>query len=105
MAKNYSAIYFPDIKLHMTWNYGDIVYPENVHKNDKAMVTVVGKYNDKDVSCLIVEFNGITRQPKGTLLHITTRCENGAKPVESGLRATKKGYKKVAPYILEGVWN
>jgi len=41
-----------------------------------------------------------------TLLHITTKCINGAKPVESGQRATKFGYHKLNhPYKIFGTWK
>lgn len=106
MSKNYTSIYFPDTRLHMTWNFGTpLKYPLNVKPQENAKVIVVGKYNDKDVSCLIVTYNGITHQPCGTLLHITTRFDNGVKPVESGRRATKNGYKKIEHYELNGFWS
>lgn len=90
----------------MTWDFGTpLQYPIGVHKGDEAEVTVVGKYNDKDVSCLIVEFKEFKVQPRGILLHITTRVENGAKAFDSGIRATKNGYKKITPYTIQGVWN
>lgn len=105
--KNYSCIYFQDTKLHMTWHFGTpLTYPNGVNKGDEAEVIVVGKYNDNDVSCLIVGFKEFKEQPRGILLHITTRVENGAKPFDSGIRATKNGYKKIkTPYVLKGVWN
>lgn len=40
-----------------------------------------------------------------TLLHITTRA-NGAKPVESGKRATSKGFTMNAvQYLKTGIWK
>jgi hypothetical protein len=39
-----------------------------------------------------------------TLLHITIRAE-GAKPVESGKRATAKGYKPCVPHCSIGTWK
>lgn len=103
--RNYTGIFFQDGK-HMTWNFGSSnVFPNGINRNDEATVTIIGKYSDKDVSCLIVEWNGITNQPSGKLLHITTRCENGVSPSESGVRATKYGYQKVEQYQIKGVWK
>jgi hypothetical protein len=90
----------------MTWNFGfPLVYPKNVNVGDKVKVKVVGMYEDDQVACYVVELDGITNQPKGTLLHITTKVENGGKPVMSGIRATENGYEKVEPFYLDGVWK
>lgn len=41
-----------------------------------------------------------------TLLHITTATRNGVKPVESGRRATAKGYKPIdVPHCTCGTWK
>lgn len=101
---NYTGIKFKD-GTHMTWVYGTpLKRPENVNIGDKTKVKVIGKYSDKDIACWVVEWEGKTKQPSGTLLHITTRVDNGAKPIMSGQRATQKGYKKVEPFYIEGVW-
>jgi hypothetical protein len=68
-------------------------------------VKVVGEYSDDQVACYIVEWEGITKQPKGTLLNITYRVSNGGKPVMSGIRATEKGYNKIKNFYLEGIWK
>ncbi len=101
----FTGIFFKD-KTHMTWHHGSpLKRPEGVEPGDKARVKVVGKYSDNQVACHIVEWEGKKKQPSGKLLHITTRVTNGGKPVMSGERATKKGYKEVTPFYLEGAWK
>jgi len=102
---NYTGIFLKD-GTHMTFNYGlPLEYPKDIKSGDKAILKVVGEYSDDQVSCLVVEWNGIKKQPSGTLLHITTKVQNGGKPVQSGQRATKNGYNKITPYKLNGVWR
>ena len=102
---NYTGIHFEN-GTHMTWNYGfPLVYPEGVKVGDEAKVKVIGKYEDEQVACYVVEWNSHKKQPKGTLLHVTTKVENGGKPVMSGQRATDKGFEEVKPFILKGVWK
>jgi len=100
MTKIYSGFFLED-GTHCTWEFnpGKCELPQGISEGDEVTLLRVGKYSDEDVECLIVRLvlpgsvNGkIQKQPSGTLLHITTRCENGVKPVESGLRATEKGY-------------
>ena len=101
---NYTGIFFPDGK-HATWQYGfPLRYPEGVKSGDKATVTVIGKYEDKQVGCHIIKWGDETKQPGGTLLHATTFCK-GTSPVESGRRATKKGYLPTEEFDIEGTWN
>ena len=104
MALNYSRIKISE-KLHVTWNYGSLIYPEGVKRGDKVSVTIIGEYNDKDVDCFIVKVGDFSHQPSGTLLHITTDTRNDAKPVESGKRATFFGFKPVKHYSIEGIWE
>lgn len=60
---NYTGLFFKN-GTHMTWAYGKgPLFPEGVNEFDSGTVTVVGHYSDKEVSCLIVEFNGIKTQP------------------------------------------
>jgi hypothetical protein len=102
---NYTGVFFKDGK-HMTWNFGfPLTYPDNVKVGQTVKVKVVGKYEDDQVACWVVELDGVKNQPKGTLLHITIKVENGGKPVMSGLRATEKGYEKVEPFYIEGEWK
>ena len=102
---NYTGIFFQD-GTHMTWNYGfPLIYPKDTKQGDKAKVKVIGKYEDNQVQCWVVEWDEYTKQPKGTLLHITTKVENGGKPFMSGLRATEKGYEKIKPFVLNGIWK
>jgi hypothetical protein len=110
---NYTGLFFdkntfPEInkETHMTWNFGTpLIYPDNVKKDTESYVTVIGYYEDEDVSCYIVEYEGIQKQPKGTLLHITIETKNGVPPVQSGLRATKNGYKKIDKFQVLGIWR
>lgn len=103
---NYTGIHFDD-GTHMTWKYGfPLEYPEGVEVDDKAEVKVVGTYEDEQVACYVVEWKTHKKQPKKeTLLHVTTKVENGGKPVMSGQRATDKGFEEVKPFILKGVWK
>ncbi len=102
---NYTGVFLEDGK-HMTWNYGfPLEYPKGVKAGDKVTLTVVGNYEDDEVSCMVVRLGVANKQPKGTLLHITTKVAQGAKPVMSGLRATEKGFDKVKPYTIEGKWK
>ena len=103
---SYSGVFLENGK-HMTWNHGlPKQYPNGIKPGDTAELEVIGEYEDDDVACLIVTWNGETNQPKGTLLHITTKKENGVGSVESGRRATKNGYDKIdKPYTVKGVWK
>ena len=67
---------------------------------------MIGEYEDEQVACWVVEYEGIKTQPgKEKLLHVTTKVENGGKPVMSGERATEEGFKPVEPFYLEGIWK
>jgi len=107
---NYTGIFFKN-GTHMTWNYGlPLERPEGVESGDKIKVKVIGSYEDEQVACNIIELNinntiHKTQPNKTTLLHVTTKVENGGKPVMSGQRATKNGYEKITPFYLDGVWN
>lgn len=102
---NYTGVFLENGK-HMTWHYGlPLEYPKGVKAGEKVTLTVVGEYKDAEVSCLVVKLGVTAKQPKGTLLHITTNVADGAKPVMSGLRATEMGYDKVKPYTINGVWK
>lgn len=102
---NYTGIFFKD-GTHMTWNFGfPLAYPKGIESGQLAKVKVIGKYEDDQVACWVIEWENHTKQPKGTLLHITTKVTNGGKPVMSGLRATEKGFEEVKPFYLEGVWK
>jgi len=102
---NYTGIFLDD-GTHMTWIYGlPLKYPEGVKPGDKAKLKVIGVYEDDQVSCLVVEWNNKKKQPPGTLLHVTTKVQNGGKPMMSGKRATEKGYDKTKTYFLEGIWK
>jgi hypothetical protein len=104
---NYTGIFFDD-GTHMTWNFGyPLTYPEGVTPGDLCTVSIYGRYEDEDVACFLVDFDGKLNQPSGTLLHITTKVENGSKPVMSGLRATEH-YEKIenfSPFTITGVWK
>lgn len=107
MSINYTGIFFKD-GSHMTWKYGTpLQYPPGVKPGDKAKVTVRGHYEDSEVGCLVVSWEGHNEQPGAApkLLHITTKCVDGAKPVLSGVRATKKGFQPCGEYELEGEWK
>lgn len=112
MKKNYTGIFFDD-GTHMTWNYGSpLKYPVGVKAGDKMTVEIYGKYQDADVGCWVVKFAKFAKfgiyenQPNGTLLHITFKALNGTKPVESGKRATSKGFKKLANVRFKtGTWK
>ena len=103
---NYTGVFLEDGK-HMTWNYGfPLEYPKGVNAGDNVTLTVVGNYEDKEVSCLVVKLGVIDKQPnKDTLLHITTKVAQGAKPIMSGIRATEHGYSKIKHYTIDGVWK
>lgn len=102
---NYTGIFFDD-GTHMTWNFGrPLQYPEGVSPGDEATVTVFGKYEDDDVGCWVMTWNGHDKQPKGTLLHATFKVENGAKPVMSGQRATANGFERITPFKKTGIWR
>jgi hypothetical protein len=60
----YSGIFFPN-GHHMTWNYapGNPKFPEFIKEGDPAVVQVVGIYEDDEVGCLIVNYNGEIHQP------------------------------------------
>lgn len=101
----YSGIFFAD-GTHMTYEFkpGNPSLPKGVSEGQRATVKVIGTYEDEQVACLIVKYGSMTKQPGGTLLHITTKAD-GAKPVESGKRATQKGYERCKPYSLNGTWK
>jgi hypothetical protein len=60
----YSGIFFED-GTHMTYNFNPKgpKLPEGVQEGDKASVRVLGSYEDAEVGCLVVEYNGLTHQP------------------------------------------
>lgn len=105
---NYTGIFFEN-GTHMTWNFGTpLEYPKGVKAGDKSTVVVHGIYADNDVECFIVSYETFMYQPKGTLLHITTKVQNGAKPVMSGQRATATPSKIQyfeEPFYLTGEWK
>lgn len=103
--QTFTGIFFKD-KTHMTWHFGTpLEWPEGVNPGDTTKVKVIGTYSDDQVSCYVVEWENYKKQPGGTLLHITTKVENGGKPVMSGERATEKGYTKIEHSYLEGIWK
>ena len=103
---NYTAIFFEN-GSHMTWNYGfPLQYPEGITPGDPARVKAIGKYEDDQVACWVLEYEGMTTQPNNEkLLHVTTKVENGGKPVMSGQRATEQGFEAIEPFYLDGVWK
>lgn len=60
----YSGIFFAD-GTHMTWNYNpsNPSLPEGVKDGDSATINLVGVYEDDEVGCLVVSWNGFTHQP------------------------------------------
>ena len=102
---NYTGLFFED-GTHMTFKYGmPKEYPPNVNPGDRDFVTVIGKYEDEQVSCWVVKYKNYTHQSNGTLLHITTKVQNGGKPAMSGQRATKLGYVPVSEFKIFGEWK
>jgi len=99
MKKIYSAFFLGDGK-HCTWEFAPEKCTLPCDKGEEVLLEVVGKYQDDEVSCLIVEAilpssQRLTHQKDGaTLLHITTFCKEGVSPVESGRRATSRGYQR-----------
>jgi hypothetical protein len=96
------AGFFLDDGSHVTWEFkpGAAKLPHPLKEGDKVFIHVVGKYHDKDLDADIVrvEIPGgrtLTHQGSGTVLHITRETRNGVAPVESGLRATQKGWVQV----------
>ncbi len=80
---------------HVTYDFnpGKCKFPKGIKENDDVRFIKVGEYSDLDIDCdivVLVRRTGfISRQPNGTLLHVTTATRNGVKPVEAGKRATK----------------
>ena len=60
----YTGIFFDD-GTHMTWNFNppNPDFPIGVKEKDSATVRIIGKYEDKDVACLVVEWKGNKYQP------------------------------------------
>jgi len=90
--------------LHVTWEFnpGHCKLPQGVKEGDLVNVHVVGRYKDSEIACWVVQVllpNGqrLVKQPTGTVLHITTWSAPRVPAVESGLRATKKGWDKFQP--------
>jgi len=101
MAKAIYSAFFLENGLHCTWEFAPGKCKLPVPEGTEVKLFVVGKYQDNDVACDIVEVelpNGerLTHQGSGTVLHVTTFCQEGVSPVQSGLRATKNGWTKLS---------
>lgn len=60
---NFTGLFFND-GTHMTWAYGKgRCFPNGVKEGDFGEIEFVGSYSDKEVSCCIVTYNGLTHQP------------------------------------------
>jgi len=101
----YSAFFTSDGK-HCTWEFnpGKCSLPPWCEEGDIIPLVKIGEYRDQDVRCDIVEIRlgdiTIRTQESGTLLHITTWCRDGVKPIESGLRATRNGYTPTDEVVI-----
>lgn len=60
----YTGIFFPD-GTHMTWNFNppNPEFPIGVEEGEKAIVKVIGRYEDSQLECLIVTWKGNKYQP------------------------------------------
>ncbi len=84
---------------HITYDFnpGNCILP--VPEGTRVRAIVVGYYEDNNVGCyiynvILLDGTVIETQPNGTLLHSTYYTDSNTSPVESGKRATKKGYIK-----------
>jgi len=102
----YTGIFFED-GTHMTWHFdleNILFFPDGVEEGDFAIVKVVGKYEDEEVACFIVEWEEKSKTDIGIYLHITTKAK--IEPYYSGIRATENGWKYLdRPYYLKGIWR
>jgi len=102
----YTAVFFQN-NLHMTWHFdaeNTPIFPHGVDEGMSAVVRVVGKYEDNEVACLVVEWEGEKFSREGIYLHITTKAL--IEPYYSGVRATQNGWEALAqPYYLLGTWK
>lgn len=91
----YSMFKLNDGHITYEFNPGKCQLP--IQEGTKVKVQAIGYYEDSNVGCYIYKIylpNGtvLYTQPAGTLLHMTYYTDKNTPPVESGIRATRKGY-------------
>ena len=102
----YTGIFFED-GTHMTWHF-DIEslpkFPYGIQEGDMGTIKVIGRYEDEEVACLIVEWEEYIFSLLNVYLHITTKAL--IEPQYSGIRATEFGWDAIGiPYCLTGKWG
>ncbi len=102
----YTAIFFQN-NLHVTWHFDAEnipTFPDGIREGMSAIVKVVGEYEDAEVACLVVEWEGHKFSRSDVYLHITTKALIA--PYYSGVRATQNGWEALErPYYLLGHWK
>jgi len=115
MIKIYSGVFLDPsqkIKGHMTFDFdpGNCILPGSTEPGDRALLRVVGNYSDDEgYEALIVRVVNprLSHQLNGeTVLHISTGVPEGGTPVETGVRASSRGWKPLEEeYLLKGTWD
>lgn len=94
MKRGYTYVALAD-GSHVTLHFGDVSDVQLTSRENAEAVVVhfLGTYEDDDVACDIVKLgHDALYQGNGVHFHITRKAINGAKPVESGQRATSLGW-------------